>query len=790
QSSIAQIFIDGNRYTIASYLDKNTVKEFVGADCLASDDIIVEMKDKDGNVTTEFRRGDTVTFSISWVDGFVPYTIATADYLGGSLQYLEESKSSIYTASGSQALLPNYIQSSGLNAKGIVVGETIRLNGKYNCNFTWSVDNAGKIFENYDFFFNAEEAKTIPTAYVFSFRRLTTLQRASSSVYYNGYTQDMPYTGSITDENYDRWAETLTFTNGDAKYGVKLTYYSYVSDTTDYESGEYTAYPSIKNAGSYFVYAQVDDDCYISEVLKTPFSINNAQEHVIIQALPKVVVYGGANYTTVIGFKLISGLLGDDAVAVSMPSAEAEAQDYIVKFGDVYYLYSTIKALSKYSTADGIVFTPSESGTYVNIDGEFKDLSTAEYFFITGLSGQIGLQGVSEYKGVSAGTYAIEAKEAFNSLNYFFDFDTSAGSDYVVNKFTVTIKAENASKQYGDSDPTIGYKVDTTSDQVMYDGTVINDAFLATVISGGKVSRTLGESVGVYAYLATGEGFVVDSNFTVVVNVGGETPSKFTIEKREIEIFPVLGQSAYYDTAALKTEADTNGSATIDLTASDLHTTITYTLDASDRLYANNIIGSLGVRVVVVKNGESDYTTTAQIILGDLSTSAIDTFELKLISYVASQSGDVLLFTDGGAGYPYEAYMMQVQLDGKLNKATNGGKEVYVSDSAIGTRYNFSDSIYVATSDPIPSLEESEVPNGRYVKYTKDYVYDAESDSWNLTEADTYLLISDLWLFNATGYRLTIVDAQTVTLITGLSGVVEGTYYQIEQYISEEIGYA
>ncbi|MCI5819934.1 MAG: hypothetical protein MRZ86_05060, partial [Acidaminococcus sp.] len=264
QSSVAQIFIDGNRYTIASYLDKETANEFISADCLSVDDIAIEMKDKDGNVTTEFRRGDTVTFGIKWVNGFFPYVIATAEYKGGSLQYDETTKNELYKAEGDKALTAKYFASEGLNAKGINVGETVLLNGVYNCEFTWSVDNAGTIFDNHDFFFNAEEGKTIPTAYVFSFRRLASLTRASASVYYNGESQDMPYTGAITDENYERWADGYTFANNDTQFGVNLKYYAYVSDDTDYEAAGYTSLDSIKNAGQYFVYAQVNDNCYIS----------------------------------------------------------------------------------------------------------------------------------------------------------------------------------------------------------------------------------------------------------------------------------------------------------------------------------------------------------------------------------------------------------------------------------------------------------------------------------------------------------------------------------------------
>ncbi|MDY4559083.1 MAG: hypothetical protein SPD42_01050 [Eubacteriales bacterium] len=394
--TVAQIFIDGNRYTIASYLDKDTVTEFISADCLSSANLAIEMKNGEGEATTEFRRGDTVTFSIKWAQGFVPHIIATADYMGGSHQYNETSKKELYKADGENALQAKYLQNIGLlSQRGINVGETFLADGVLNCDFTWNVDSTGLIVDNNDFLFDEETNKTEPTAYVFSFRRLASLTRASASIYYNGESDrsHMPYTGAITDENYERWADGYTFANDNTHFGVNLKYYVFDSSLNGNYSGQ-VSYDKIKNVGKYFVYAQVDDNCYVSNVYKGEFAINKPQEKVVVQAVPVTTTYGGKQYKTVFGFK-ISGLLGDDLTPIAAEVVGSES-DYIAKVDGVYYRYVDIVNLQKYTTTDGgVTFTQNDGGRYVNLGGEFKNLdSDFEYYNIAGLSGEIGLQGM------------------------------------------------------------------------------------------------------------------------------------------------------------------------------------------------------------------------------------------------------------------------------------------------------------------------------------------------------------------------------------------------------------
>lgn len=705
-SSVAamQILVDANNYTIASFVDKNMLTEF-GKLGYTSDDFTVTMLNSAGEETFSFVRGDVVSFNISWNKGvstnsegtvvqefsFVPNTISLANYTVGGYS---DITSVLYTPT--DPLGYRYDKNNAnFIARSITVGDTNDMGDTFLCTMNWTVDNLGPILdkiegtEDYNYNFS-----TSPTAYVFGFRKIATLNLSGTSAYYNGTAQDIPYTVGI----YDSMDNLVSYTNADNFADFNADYFTDSKYTLPLEGRP-------KNTGEYYAKAKVDGNYYVSSSIESVFNIYKAQDSIIIKPISLETTYGGSQYYSVIAFEIGGNLLGDDAVAVDSVSGS----DYLVKFEyyvmngvyysakgltrysydgstytgnangnyvenggnyyevqTVYYTYSYIQSVTKYMLS-GDSYVISDDGRYINIAGSYFNLdSDYEYYYVAGLTGSIALSGVGSYTGIAAGLYQLTVGQTFESTNYNFVYDDTAGTSYRINPFAVKVKVTGeVSKQYGDSDPTIPYAIIATN---TFDGISVD---IKNVILSGKVTRTLGESVGTYDYLTTGDGFTVNPNYSVTVYVpDSHDPATgnykyFEITKRILEISPVLGQSVYYE-----------GAAGTQITPD---TALSYTLDASDRVYASYITGALGVYVV----SESD----AYITIGTLGVSDDSTFIIELVQISPVGIVDT------------ESYYIEENSNGNLYSATVDGDSSTIYIPSNSPKYTYTDGVYTKIAD-------------------------------------------------------------------------------------------
>ena len=705
-SSVAamQILVDANNYTIASFVDKDMLTEF-GKLGYTSDDFTVTMLNSAGEETFSFVRGDVVSFNISWNKGvstnsegtvvqefsFVPNTISLANYTVGGYS---DITSVLYTPT--DPLGYRYDKNNAnLIARSITVGDTNDMGDTFLCTMNWTVDNLGPILdkiegtEDYNYNFS-----TSPTAYVFGFRKIATLNLSGTSAYYNGTAQDIPYTVGI----YDSMDNLVSYTNADNFADFNADYFTDSKYTLPLEGRP-------KNTGEYYAKAKVDGNYYVSSSIESVFNIYKAQDSITIKPISLETTYGGSQYYSVIAFEIGGNLLGDDAVPVS----SVVGSDYLVKFAyyrvngvyysakgmtrysydgstytenangnyvenggnyyevqTVYYTYSYIQTVTKYMLS-GDSYVISNDGRYINIAGSYFNLdSDYEYYYVAGLTGSIALSGVGSYTGIAAGLYQLTVGQTFDSLNYNFVYDDTAGTSYRINPFAVKVKVTGeVSKQYGDSDPTIPYAIIATN---TFDGISVD---ISNVILSGKITRTLGEGVGTYDYLTTGDGFTVNPNYSVTVYVpDSHDPATgnykyFEITKRILEISPVLGQSVYYE-----------GAAGTQITPD---TALSYTLDASDRVYASYITGALGVYVV----SESD----AYITIGTLGVSDDSTFIIELVQISPVGIVDT------------ESYYIEENSNGNLYSATVGGDSSTIYIPSNSPKYTYTDGVYTEISD-------------------------------------------------------------------------------------------
>ncbi|MBO5982704.1 MAG: hypothetical protein J6Q06_02370, partial [Clostridia bacterium] len=159
---------------------------------------------------------------------------------------------------------------------------------------------------------------------------------------------------------------------------------------------------------------------------------------------------------------------------------------------------------------------------------------------------------ISRTAGENVGTYNYTADTsafAVNS-NYKLVLDV-AGKTFTITQRELVVTALNGGKVYGDSDGQINFAVAKSSlapgasiaDVITNADVVSEDADNIIMTGDGLITRTAGEKVGTYKYVANASNFDVNSNYALVINLEGKT---FVIEKKIVLVTVVSGQEFEY----------------------------------------------------------------------------------------------------------------------------------------------------------------------------------------------------------------------------------------------------
>ena len=245
---------------------------------------------------------------------------------------------------------------------------------------------------------------------------------------------------------------------------------------------------------------------------------------------------------------------------------------------------------------------------------------------------------------------------------------TNAGADFTINKKNASVNATDASKIYGDADPTL---------------TATNSGFLTADLGPTKItfsaSRIASENVGTYAITPTSSdnGTGLLNNYNVTFNNG-----TFTINKRSITITADAKSKTYGDADPALTYQITSGSlksgdsVTGSLTRDASENVGTYairqgTLAVSDGNSGNNYnLTFVGANLTINKRpvtitvdaktkiyGDADPTLTYQITAGSLKSGDSITGSLaraageNVGAYAITQGTSAISDGNGGNNY-------------------------------------------------------------------------------------------------------------------------------------------
>ena len=215
---------------------------------------------------------------------------------------------------------------------------------------------------------------------------------------------------------------------------------------------------------------------------------------------------------------------------------------------------------------------------------------------------------ISRASGNNAGTYAITPTGTASQGNYTVTFQTGT---FTINRKAVTVKADNKSKTYGASDPTLTATVTglVGSDTVSY-----------------TLSRASGSNVGTYTITPTGN--ATQGNYTVTFTTG-----TFTINKAAASALglSVSGGTYTYNGTARSITATTSVTS---------GTTIYYSSNGSSGWTTTKPTltnaGSITTYVKAVNSNYNDATGNATVTINKAAASGLG---LSVTAYSALYNG-------------------------------------------------------------------------------------------------------------------------------------------------------
>lgn len=157
-----------------------------------------------------------------------------------------------------------------------------------------------------------------------------------------------------------------------------------------------------------------------------------------------------------------------------------------------------------FNVTDGYV-TINQKAVTVKADNKSKTYGASDPALTVTITGRVSTSdsinySISRASGSNVGSYTITPTGTRSQGNYYVTFQTGT---FTINRKAVTVKADNKSKNYGDTDPTLTATVT---------GTVGSDTVSYTL------SRTYGEAAGTYTITPSGN--ATQGNYTVTFQTG------------------------------------------------------------------------------------------------------------------------------------------------------------------------------------------------------------------------------------------------------------------------------
>lgn len=278
-----------------------------------------------------------------------------------------------------------------------------------------------------------------------------------------------------------------------------------------------------ESVGNYEIFLQswsnknYDVTCYSANfritagkiVIRAP-SVTYTYGSVIPQTFEPVIVAGGVSSTQDLGIRLVcnqNGNVGRYEIVMEKTSETMNYEIvYITGFVTITPMNITIKAESGSKVYGGI----EPVLTYKVYNSEDVEISGIEVFGV-----------LSRVSGENVGEYDI-TKGTLTSKNYNITFESAK---FTITPATLTIRAENASKIYGENDPILKFNAYNEQNEIV------------NVKAGdieGILAREIGENVNEYAILA---GTLSSTNYIL----------EFDLENAKFEILPRLAYVVFGD---------------------------------------------------------------------------------------------------------------------------------------------------------------------------------------------------------------------------------------------------
>ena len=310
--------------------------------------------------------------------------------------------------------------------------------------------------------------------------------------------------------------KTLTY---DGTAQKLLTAGSTADGTMQYRLGNGawgTDVPTATNAGSYTVYYKVVGDKNHNDVTEKSVSVTIARKAVTVTADNATKVYGAADPGSFTA--TVSGTVGNDKVTYTLSRAAGEnvgAYDITASGNatqgnyDVTFVKGTFTITKATNAISNLTITGWTYGDKANAPSASATFGTVAYTYGSAQDGPF-----TATVPVNAGTWYVKAAVAGND-NYD---GAEAVKSFTIARKAVTITANNATKVYGESDPTL---------TVTVTGVVSGDTIPASAV------RVAGDNVNSYTISVnvSTQGNYLPDNYTITT-----VPGIFTITPKAVTV--------------------------------------------------------------------------------------------------------------------------------------------------------------------------------------------------------------------------------------------------------------
>ena len=357
-----------------------------------------------------------------------------------------------------------------------------------------------------------------------------------------------------------------------------------------------TTVPTATNAGSYTVYYKVVGDDNHNNAAEQSISVTIARKSVTVTANNASKVYNAADPALT---ATVSGTVGNDTVKYTIgrtqgnnvgsyaitPTGAATQGNYTVSF-----IPGTFTITKATNAVSGLTITGWTYGNKANAPSAKATFGTVVYTYSSAENGDF-----TAAVPVNAGTWYVKAAVTGND-----NYDSAqAVKSFTIAPKAVTITANNASKVYGEADPTLTATVS---------GVVSGDTIVATA------SRADGNNVGSYTISAA-----VDTNssqYTVGNYNISLVNATFTINPKAVTVKANDAEKTYGEKDPQLTATVTGllgeDSITYDVTRKEGDNAGTYTITASGAASQGNYSVTYVTGKFTVKPLTGDQVATGE----------------------------------------------------------------------------------------------------------------------------------------------------------------------------------